>query len=375
MTSNQWVPASSKGGGGGASLNVTDGSTSVNPATELAFTAGATVTDGGGGVAQVAIAGGAPLTVTATGGTEPVPPLGPISPMQVGGVLSATLLAIGTLELPGDAVTLDLPNLGLISSTYSFQPVLPDLTSWSMAALVAVFGSFEPVANALTAVDLSALAQVGTNDNSGTLQPQFNSLTTLDLSALVIVGGVNAGGDFGGQFAALTTVDLSALVTVGGDFDPYMPALAALALPSAVFIHAFEPSVDSVTTIDLPALTTIGYTIEPASAGLTTLGLPALLTVGGGGVQLSSCPALADFTIYSGLLSVGGDFIASGIALTQASVDGILEALAALDGTGGTTSYDGHTVDLSGGTSATPGVGGAAGVVTLTGRGNTVNTN
>lgn len=41
-----------------AALSVTDGSTTVSPATSIDFTSGATVTDGGGGVAQVAVSGG-----------------------------------------------------------------------------------------------------------------------------------------------------------------------------------------------------------------------------------------------------------------------------------------------------------------------------
>jgi hypothetical protein len=45
-------------GGGGGSLSVTDGTHTVNPATEIDFTSGATVTDGGSGIAQVAITGG-----------------------------------------------------------------------------------------------------------------------------------------------------------------------------------------------------------------------------------------------------------------------------------------------------------------------------
>ena len=43
--------------GGADSIAVCDGVTTVNPATSLDFTSGATVTDGGGGVAQVAISG------------------------------------------------------------------------------------------------------------------------------------------------------------------------------------------------------------------------------------------------------------------------------------------------------------------------------
>lgn len=46
------------GGGSGSSLTVTDGITPVVNVTTLDFTSGATVTNGGGGTANVAIAGG-----------------------------------------------------------------------------------------------------------------------------------------------------------------------------------------------------------------------------------------------------------------------------------------------------------------------------
>ena len=46
------------GGGGGGSISVTDGSTTVDPATSVDFTSGAVVTDLGGGVAGVAVSGG-----------------------------------------------------------------------------------------------------------------------------------------------------------------------------------------------------------------------------------------------------------------------------------------------------------------------------
>ena len=47
----------------GGSIQVTDGTHTVSSATELDFTSGATVTDGGGGVAQVAISGGGGITL------------------------------------------------------------------------------------------------------------------------------------------------------------------------------------------------------------------------------------------------------------------------------------------------------------------------
>jgi hypothetical protein len=65
----------------------------------------------------------------------------------------------------------------------------------------------------------------------------------------------------------------------------------------------------------------------------------------------------------------------TGMKLDQASVDGILVSLAALDGTNGTTAYSNKTVNLSGGTSSAPSATGLAAKATLVGRGCTVNTN
>lgn len=58
-------PTSSQGSGGGGSVEVTDGVTTVNPASELDFTSGVVVTDGGGGNAQLAVSGSGGGTVTA----------------------------------------------------------------------------------------------------------------------------------------------------------------------------------------------------------------------------------------------------------------------------------------------------------------------
>lgn len=77
----------------------------------------------------------------------------------------------------------------------------------------------------------------------------------------------------------------------------------------------------------------------------------------------------------AGLLFVGDYTDCSNNALSQASVDNVLVRLAALDGTGGTTSYDNKTVDLSGGTDAAPSATGLAAKATLEGRGCTVTVN
>ncbi len=59
-------------GGGGASIDVTDGSTTVTAVTSIDFTSGATVTDGGGGVAEVAVTASGSLEVKEADGTPDV---------------------------------------------------------------------------------------------------------------------------------------------------------------------------------------------------------------------------------------------------------------------------------------------------------------
>ncbi len=59
-----WVAWADYSSGGGGLSSVTDGSTTVSPASSLDFTSGAIVTDGGGGLAQVAVAGGGTVGVS-----------------------------------------------------------------------------------------------------------------------------------------------------------------------------------------------------------------------------------------------------------------------------------------------------------------------
>jgi hypothetical protein len=56
-------------------------------------------------------------------------------------------------------------------------------------------------------------------------------------------------------------------------------------------------------------------------------------------------------------------------------VDGLLVNLAVLDGTAGTTVYENHAIDLSGGASSAPSATGLKAKATLTARGCTVTTN
>jgi hypothetical protein len=73
----------------------------------------------------------------------------------------------------------------------------------------------------------------------------------------------------------------------------------------------------------------------------------------------------------------GGNITITGAALNQASVDGILVALAYMDGTANAPypAYSSRTVNLSGGTSSTPSATGLAAKATLVARGCTVTHN
>ena len=72
---------------------------------------------------------------------------------------------------------------------------------------------------------------------------------------------------------------------------------------------------------------------------------------------------------------VNGNVDLSGCALDEYSVNYILTVLASLDGTNGTTSYNGRSINVSGGTNAIPGTAGLEAITTLEGRGCTVSYN
>lgn len=87
------IVASNIGSSGGGAISVTDGSTTVDPCTDIEFTSGATVTDGGGGLAQVAIAGGG-------GGTEILWEVGTLQTMmttELNALASNTASGVGTM--------------------------------------------------------------------------------------------------------------------------------------------------------------------------------------------------------------------------------------------------------------------------------------
>jgi hypothetical protein len=195
------------------------------------------------------------------------------------------------------------------------------------------------------------------------------SLTTLTMPSLAYIGGV-----MNCVFNTLPTFSLPALIAVNANWGATSTGTTTLSMPLLSYIGgALAPNFSAVTSVDFSGLQYVGVNIAFTAATLATLNFPALVKVG---TTIAATAAnLVTFSMGSTLKAVGGNFTITGAKLNQASVDGILVSLAALDGTNGTTAYSGFTVNVSGGTSSAPSATGLAAKTTLQGRGCTVTTN
>ena len=326
-------------------------------------------------------------------GTMFVPPIiavgypAPVQALTSGGALGAYRGKWAS------ALTIPTANAGLTSLTFddlqgvtgsifpNFSGIPSVLTTLSFPALTTVGGFFQPISiSSLTTLSLPALTTV-----VGGFRPTgLSALTTLSAPALTTVGGVF---DPSNMSATLTTLSVPALTTVGGNFNPsVLPGLTTLNILALTTVGGTfnVNNTGTLTTISAPALTTIGsgFTIAAMTA-LTTISIPAIVQIGiaqtSGNVIsiISGTAALTTFQLPSTLKQVGlsgGNVVITSAALNQTSVDSILVALAALDGTNGTTTFNNRTVTITG-TSATPSATGLAAKATLVARGCTVTTN
>ena len=305
----------------------------------------------------------------------------------------ASMAALTTLSCPA------LTSVGATINANNFA----SLTTLSFSALTSVGAAFQPNnMAALTTLSCPALTSVGANFAPSTMAalttlscPALTSvvnnfapagmaaLTTLSCPALTSVGGIFNPGNM----AALTTLSCPALTSVGGNFQPFgVAALTTFDFPALTSVGGLftPPAMTSLTTLSLPALTSIGGIFNPPTLpALTSISMPAIVTFGGtitsgNAVQLSvNTSALTTFEFPSTLLRVGngaGNVVITSAALNQTSVDSILIRLAALDGTGGTTTFDNRIVTITG-TSATPSATGLTAKATLVARGCTVTNN
>lgn len=213
------------------------------------------------------------------------------------------------------------------------------------------------------------------------LYPGCNILIGRKLYDGVINNQLSVNDDEGGGGGGPTPFDFSIYTSVpdGLDFQsawnhasPTDIEFTNLTDAGEVFIFTM-PSVESISFPELTDVEAPGISIYTMVA-LTTVLLPALVNVDS--IQFSlQTPNLSVFTLGTGVLkSVAGNIVLTSCALDQTSVNNLLIALAALDGTDGTTLYSGHTVAITG-TSAAPTGAGATAKATLISAGNSVTTN
>lgn len=279
----------------------------------------------------------------------------------------------GDLDLEGDGLeAIDLPVLTAVDGSVSFYA--PAATGIDVSALVSA-GLLNCSGLTVSALDVGALTTVGANCTFYSMP----MLTSLDVSSLTTVVGTLTVGSMN----SLESVVFPSLTTVlGADLSiAQCSALVSVGFPSLVTIgNTFDPNGCPLwEEMSFPMLATVGLDFIPNSGldAMTSISLPAIEQIGGR-IEISNglggIPSLQNFTLGATLKNIVGDVIMDACALLEASVDNILVRLAALDGTNGTTSYDNHTVTVTG-TSDPPSAAGLTAKATLEGRGNTVTVN
>ena len=248
---------------------------------------------------------------------------------------------------------LSLPKLSVVSQTFNPQNA-SSLTTLSLPELVHALNFTPSNMGALTSISIPKLKKVGTFNPSS-----MAVLTTLSLPELVEAASIGLN-----NMASLTTFSIPKLSSIVNDIQVSgLTLLTTLSFPEVIDIGSL------VAISTSPALTTVSFPKVEVIAGKTTAGNAISFSNG--------TDSLTTFTLSPTLKRVGsngGNVIFTSCSLNQASVDGILVRLAALDGTGVTTAFSNRTVTITG-TSATPSATGLAAKATLVARGCTVNHN
>jgi hypothetical protein len=219
--------------------------------------------------------------------------------------------------------TCSFPELKVFSGAFTFYSYAPLVTTLNLPKLKYLLGSFYPEGLRVPVVSFPEMVFA-----TGSMSP-INS-------------------------TYITSISAPKLKMCAGAIAPYgLSNLVTLSFPSLQILGNLGPyNVPALTTIDLSALVQItgaSITLNNGTAAVTNMLCPSTLTYCGGNITFTSC------------------------ALSQASVDSWLIALAALDGTNGTIPYNGHAITITG-TSASPSAAGlsAKAILVAAGRNNTV---
>lgn len=217
------------------------------------------------------------------------------------------------------------------------------------------------------------------NLNNSPIDIGYNpNLTSIDLSGLLFTTDFSVSNN-----TSLTQSSFNNLIQCNQTFIISNSSLETISFNSLVSASKISIADNtSLETIDLSSIDNIRVQttddsnilyIDENNSNLKSLNISGLITVpsGTGGkvislVSTTGFPNLEEVILNNAVDATNVDIRFAN--LTQTSVDNILVAL-------DTAGYSGGTVDLSGGTSATPGVSGIAAASNLVGRGWTVNTN
>ena len=267
-----------------------------------------------------------------------------------------------------------------------------------------------PVANCSDLSGSGDPTGVTTPDFSGQLyhdtvaDSYYRSTGTTSADWTAISGGAARGGDTFGLFTygdsgAVGAQVITDISNAAGYDIGFTPGITSMSWPNLVSIDPTNTqsgylsiqSNDGLTSVDISSLQTVAGgvsiltnsalttlittsltssgSINLASNNLTSISFPALTTAPDSSFIANNNSALVSVSIPVFVPTNGKNMSFSGCALNVASVNHILARCVANAG------YVTGTVDVSGGTSAAPAGQGAADVITLTGRGVTVNHN
>jgi hypothetical protein len=258
-----------------------------------------------------------PISISVVGGPAipfPVLAVVPAQDVQVNGVLTGT-------------------GRGKWVGNLNYYSTIAGPTSFAFSDLEGVAGSFLSVFPTTTLTSLSApnLIYVGGNavPFTGTI-----TFSAFDLSKLQFVGGslfYSVGAN--PTLAGITSVNLSSLVYVQNSLRADFPNATSINLSKLQYVGAqFNIGANSLTSLSLPSLIHLDSNFTLFGSLITTLTLPTLGT----------------WKVFN------GNFIATTIALNQASVDSLLAHLAYMDGNNGTVLYGTGRSAVITGTSSTP---------------------
>lgn len=361
-------------GGGSGSITVTDGVTTVTGVTTVDFTSGATVTNGGGGTADVAISGGGSGTVTSVSvaaangfaGTVANPTTTPAitlttsitAPILAGNgtaLIAATTTGSGTTavlstapSISGATITTSTVNGVTLTTGGGTTTFLNANGAYSTPAGAGTVTSVAQTVPSFLSISGSPITSSGTLaiSYSGTALPIANGGTAVTSVTTAPTATAFAGWDANKNLSANNHIQGYTAVTTAG-------ATTTLTVGST-FIYYFTGSTTQTVTMPVVATLVAGmqwYFVNISSGAVT------VQSSGGNTIVVMASQTAALFTVvgivatdntswntdYKSVVAVSGKKGVFSNSLTLTGTDGSSIAF----GTGGTVLYAGSTIPLT----------------------------